>query len=57
MVSRVKKSVASSPVAWARRKVRHPVSLRHGAEPSRAAARMRRIVLTPTRCPSPASSR
>jgi hypothetical protein len=34
MVSRVKKSVASSPVARARRKVRHPVSLRRGAGPA-----------------------
>ena len=34
MVSRVKRSVASSPVACARRKVRHPVSARRGVGPT-----------------------
>ena len=37
MVSRVKKSVAKSPVAWARRKVSHPVSARRGGGPRTAA--------------------
>jgi hypothetical protein len=55
MVSRVKKSVASSPAAWARKNVRQLVSARRGAGPRCAAARIRRIVVAPRRCPSPAS--
>jgi hypothetical protein len=51
-----KKSVASSPVVCARRKLRHPVSLRCGAGPSPAAAKIRRMVPVPTRWPSPTSS-
>src|SRR6266536_3369552 len=53
---KVEKSVASSPEACARRNVRQLVSTSRGAGPILAAARIRRIVRAPTRCPSPTSS-
>ena len=56
MVSRWKKSVASSPAAWARRNVGHWVSIPRGAGPRRAPVRMRRIVPAPTWCPRRVSS-
>ncbi len=41
VVSRVNKSVASSPAAWVCGKLRHPVSVRRGVGPRWAAARVR----------------
>lgn len=47
---------ARMPDAWAARKWRHVGDARRGARLSPAAARIRRIVPSPTRCPRPASS-
>jgi hypothetical protein len=44
-----KKSVASSPAAWVRRKVRQLVSASRGAGRILAAARIHRMVPAPTR--------
>jgi hypothetical protein len=49
IVSRWKKSQASSPSAWARRKVRRDVSAFRGAGPCPWARRMRRTVDSPSR--------
>jgi hypothetical protein len=55
-VSMLNKSVASSPAAWVRRKVRQLVSDSRGAGPTLPAARIRRMVPAPTRRPRPTSS-
>jgi hypothetical protein len=56
MVSTWKKSVANSPDACAGRNVRQLVSTSRGAGPILPAARIRRMVLAPTRWPRPTSS-
>src|SRR5262245_7618790 len=55
-VSTCRKSQARIPDAWAARNCRQGGDARRGAGPSPAAARIRRIVPSPTRYPTPSNS-
>jgi hypothetical protein len=55
-VSTCRKSQARMPDAWLARNCRHVGDARRGAGPRPAAARIRRIVPSPTRYPRPSSS-